>query len=305
MHRPRLLNPFVTLDADFWRDGFYAKPDYRYAAMYEFVHLSPSFQAVLARRLGVPTPYPQPMDAAAVEPTVDNFYVPRGQLTPRTSRALRDDPDDAALALVDDWWDAQGKRLFGVPAPDRPVRVYGSLTRSNPRRTVELTRGQSDSLVVQISLGQSRDDAIRALKKALDQFTFGGGKQSVHTPQYVFATSRIRPSSLGIAAEVLRMYQYTQDMYPVWWIGNHCHVTRTLSFTQEQALRFTDAELAYRKRRLHIATSRILQTALLIAENAARGRFPCVAPFKEAQLDALRRRPGRPSKQWPTITRTG
>ena len=45
---------------------------------------------------------------------------------------------------------------------------------------------------------------------------------------------------------------------------------------------------------LSIAARRLIRTAALVAENAARGHFPCDKPFAEAQLDYYKRKAGRP-----------
>jgi hypothetical protein len=294
---------FGELEANYWKDGVFAKPDYRYWAMYEFVHLSPSFRAVLAKVQRRKSPFPMPKDAAVVREVVKDFYLEVGNDTPTTKRLKklmddkygRIDNDVEDVPLATDWWEVRGKHLFGIPAPAPSVRVFGPLTMSQAK--LELEWFKSDSVVAQISLGQPLKEALKQLKLNLSKFNFSARNIQAQATKYTFADCPIRRPSLGMALEVLRWYQMDPRKFPVWWIGNHCGVTRTLSFTQEQEGRISAEELAYRKTRLHIATSRVLKTALLISENAARGRFPCIEPFPEAQLDAYRRKAGRPIRK--------
>jgi hypothetical protein len=51
---------------------------------------------------------------------------------------------------------------------------------------------------------------------------------------------------------------------------------------------------SYNKELLSIAASRLIKTATLVAENAARGRFPSNKPFIEAKLSKNARKAGRP-----------
>jgi hypothetical protein len=46
---------------------------------------------------------------------------------------------------------------------------------------------------------------------------------------------------------------------------------------------------------LSIAANRLVKKAILLAENAARGRFPSDKPFQEAQLDYSKRKADRTS----------
>lgn len=291
---------FAELDAQYWRDGFYVKADYRYWAMYAFVHASPSFQAVANKLRGRPCDLPMPADASLIEDVFKDFFLELGPDTPHTNESiirmekLRGPRlgTTEKLAYPTDWWNAKGKRLFGIAAQDPSVRVFSPLTASN--KSVKIERAKTDCLAVQISLNQSLDDALEALAKKLSSYKFSAANYQVEKPKYALLDSSVRRATLGMAQQVLEMYQSGTAPKPMWWIGNHCAVTKSLSFTQEQYDSFSNKERAYRKKRLEIATSRVLRTALLLAENAARGRFPCVEPFPEAQLTALKRKAGRP-----------
>lgn len=291
---------FLEMDAKYWSDGFYAPRDFRYYAMYLFAHASPSFQAVASNLRGKPTTLPMPSDFAAVEDIYKDFFLEIGSNTPQTNESIarmkkiRGPRTGSSEKLVypTDWWNAKGKQLFGIPAPDPSVRVFKLTTQD---KSVKIERFKSDCVVAQISLGQSLQDAMTAIEEKLKKFNFSSDNIQVDKPKYALLESPIRRSTMAMALTVLQLYQSGNTVYPLWWIGNQCAVTKKLSFTQEQFDVFTDKERAYRKKRLEIATSRILRTALLLAENAARGRFPCIESFPEAQLTALKRKAGRPA----------
>ena len=291
---------FAELEAQYWRDGFFAKSDYRYWAMYYFVHASPSFRAVANKLRGKPCDLPMPVDASLIEDIFKDFFIELGPNTPQTNESiirmekLRGPRlgTTEKLAHASDWWNAKGKRLFGIEAQDPSVRVFSKLTSTN--KSVKIERAKTDCLAVQISLNQSLEEALEVLAKKLSAFNFSSENYQVKKPKYTFIENPIRRSTLGMAQQVLELYQSGTKPKPMWLIGNHCAVTKSLSFTHEQYDSFSNKERAYRKKRLEIATSRVLRTALLLAENAARGRFPCIDPFPEAQLTALKRKAGRP-----------
>lgn len=293
-------NAFQDFSAQYWRHGYFVQEDWRYEAMYRFVHASPSFRAVLAQVRGKTTELPLPKDLERVREVVEDFYLPIGAKTPMTNDSiarmekLRGFPknEEGRIAHSNDWWDAKGRRLFGLAAPDPSVRVFPALTESH--KSIRVERFKNDSVVAQISLGQTIEEALEQLKSALLRFNFSRDNIQVEKPKYKLHDHPIRRSTAAMALTVLEQYYRPEIHNPLWLIGNECAVTKSISFTAEQYEKFKPEELAYRKRRLEIATSRVLRTALLLAENAARGRFPCVEPFEEAQLKAIKRKAGRP-----------
>jgi hypothetical protein len=96
---------------------------------------------------------------------------------------------------------------------------------------------------------------------------------------------------LGLQA--LRAYEKGM---PLWQIGNRLKLILGQCFDES----LLDKPKAYlysdNKEVLSIAASRLIKTAALVAENAARGRFPSDKPFKEAMLDPFKRKAGRPKK---------
>jgi hypothetical protein len=263
----------------YWRDGVYAKEDYRYWAMYEYLKLSPSFIAVWSRLENVTSPYPLPEDADIVEPVVKDFRHIFGMPAWK-------------------WWGKHGKYLFGTTAPGPQVIIAGRLSEKNKALTVPWDR--NDAVIARIAVNQSKQDALKELEVELDrliakrQFSVATTDQSA--PKYVFLNNRIREATLAVGSEVLTYY-CMKRVLPLWWIGNLLGVIPGQCFERDDLPRMATDELAQRKRVLSIATSRIIRTSLLIAENAARGRFPCASPFPQAMVSVFERKAGRPTKE--------
>lgn len=276
---PMPITTFGEEDARYWRDGVVAKEDYRYWAICMYLKLSPSFYSVLRHIENKKNPFPLPDDLATVKPVVQDFR-----------HILRMEP------WV--WWKKHGKYLFGTPAPIQKLYVAGNVTAS--RRSLSVMWDQHDSVVARIAVNQTKKEALAALEVELDrliamgQFSIPGGSRL--KAKYEFTPSRIRRSTLGLGYDVLNIYQ-SKNVFPLWWIGNLYNVSPAMRITAEDLQTLDDSEIAYRKQVLGITTSRIVNNAMLIAENAARGRFPCNEAFPEAMLNVFERRVGRPGKR--------
>jgi len=69
----------------------------------------------------------------------------------------------------------------------------------------------------------------------------------------------------------------------------------TQCFDEKQVNDRNIQEFSENKEILSIAARRHIRTAVLIAENAARGRFPSDKPFKQAMMGDYKREAGRPA----------
>ncbi len=273
-----LLDTFFEYGANRWRDGVEASEDYRYAAMYEYLRLSPSFFSVLRHIEGKKNPYPLPDDWENVRVVVQDFR-----------QIFRMD--------MSDWWRRHGKLLFGTPPPSSKCFVAGTVSVNRP--SLAVMHDQNDAMVVRIAVNQSKKDALAALEAELDTLIAKGqfdikAKNQLKA-KYGFTSKRIRRPTLALGQQVLQLYQ-SKNVLPLWWIGNCLQVSPAMCLTPENVLTLDEAEIAYRKQVLGITTSRIVNSAMLIAENAARGRFPCTDPFPEAMTNVFERSVGRPAK---------
>lgn len=272
------IDVFFEWDANRWRDGVDAPEDYRYSAMYEYLRLSPSFFAAMRHLEGKKCPYSLPKDLEKLLPVAQDF---------RHIFRLN----------MPEWWRKHGKLLFGTPPPSSKCFVAGTVSSNRPSLTV--MHDQHDAMVVRIALSQSKKDAMAAFELELDALVargqFGIKAGSSLAAKYGFTTKRIRRPTLALGLEVLHYYQ-SKRVFPLWWIGNRFEVSPAMCLTDENVLALGESEIAYRKQVLGITASRIVSNAMLIAENAARGRFPCADPFPEAMTNVFERSVGRPAK---------
>lgn len=273
-----VMDAFWDGKATYYRNGVDAKEDYRYAAMYEFLKLSPSFFSVLRHIEGKQSTFPLPEDLEVVKPVVEDFR-----------HIFRMDGFE--------WWRKHGQYLFGTPAPAQKVFIAGHVSGANKSLTVH--RDQIDAIVARIAVNQTKKEALAALDRELDALIKAGrfDVASAESLQgkYGFTSRRIRRSTLAQCKEALSYYQ-SKKVYPLWWIGNLLEVSPAMALTNENIQGFDSGEIAYRKQVLGITTSRIVRQGMLIAENAARGRFPSDDAFPEAMLNVYERSVGRPGK---------
>lgn len=276
--RRTVTTGFREIDANYWRDWGYAPSDYRYHAWYEYLLESPSFLAVQAKLRGEPSPHPMPSDWKKIEPVARDFIEAHEDL------------------IFHDWWRKGGLRLFATRAPQPGVTAaVGRLTEKT--KSLRLDWDGNDGVVIRIALNQSRRDAEKQLSKLLDKLTFDVPVREAVAPKYVFMNSRLRRSTLEAGQSALFSQRIHNQEIPLWWIGNSLKLIVGQSFSQEQHDRLKAKELAERKRLLAIAATRLIRTAGYVAENAARGRFPCADPFPEANTEFFRRKAGRPRKE--------
>ncbi|MBK6787012.1 MAG: hypothetical protein IPG77_04940 [Betaproteobacteria bacterium] len=265
---------FGTEKASYWRDGVSAKEDYRYWAMFEYLKLSPSFLAVSAHLRGTRCKYPLPTDFEVVSAVAKDFSLVSTEVEPW------------------EWWKQEGKHLFGIRTPDVKVRVFPEVL-TEKKNAISVSWDRSDAIVLRVSLNQTKREAMALISRELEKQEFSKGPPEQYLPKYSFMTSKIRHSSLALGAQVLSYYTISERELPLWWIGNAFGLIPGQCFTEEQMERSDHQELAAKRNVLTIAASRLIRTSILIAENAARGRFPSAEPFPEAQRDAYKRTPGR------------
>lgn len=246
--------------------------------MYEFLKLSPSFFSVLRHIEGKQSPFALPEDLEVVKPVVEDFR-----------HIFRMDGSK--------WWKKYGQYLFGTPPPAQKLYVAGQVSETNKSLTVH--RDQNDAVVVRIAVNQTKKEALAALDRELDALIKNGrfeiARGASLQGKYGFTSRRIRRSTLALCRDALTYYQ-SKKVLPLWWIGNLLEVSPAMVLTNENIQGFDSGEIAYRKQVLGITTSRIVRQGMLIAENAARGRFPTDEAFPDAMLNVYERSVGRPGK---------
>jgi hypothetical protein len=261
---PRLM----TLGADFDKSGLSVKPDPRYDLVCDYLKASPSYESVMRKMAKQKSPYPLPKDYKAVAEVVKDF--------------------GAIYKMREaDWWDKVGKQLYGISAPLPNVNVLGTLDSGN--QSIATNWNGIDSVIAELPLNLTLAQAMKQLRKQLVDINFSAAIPKQAAPKYQLSNSKLRIDTLQNGLTALRMYKRG---LPLWKIGNELRLIPAQSFIEKDTDKI-EINLADRKEILSIAASRLIKTAALVAENAARGLFPSDKPIKEAITEPYRRKAGR------------
>ncbi|QWE18666.1 hypothetical protein [Polynucleobacter corsicus] len=264
---PRLM----SLEASYEQTGISVKPDLRYDLVCDYLKASPSYEAVMRKLAKQKSPYPLPKDFKDVAQVVSDF----GPIYKMREA---------------DWWGEIGMRLYGISAPLPKVNVVGVLD-STKKQLINEWAGVN-SVVAELPLNLTLPQALKQLRKQLEGYGFSADLPKQVAPLYQLSNSKLRIDTLQNGLTALRLYK--KDV-PLWKIGNHLRLIPAQSFIESEAGDILEAELADRKELLSIAASRLIRCASLVAENAARGRFPSDKNFTEAITTPYKRKAGRPT----------
>lgn len=264
---PRL----ISLGADYEQAGLSVKPDLRYDLVCDYLKASPSYEAVMRHLAKQESPYPLPKDSKVVAKVVNDF--------------------GAIYKMREaDWWGKIGMGLYGISAPLPSVKVNGVLDKQNKELKNEW-RGVN-SVVAELPLNLTLPQALKQLRKQLADYQFSAALPKQTAPLYQLSNSKLRIDTLQNGLTALRLYK---KGLPLWKIGNHLRLIPAQSFIESEAGEILEDELGDRKELLSIAASRLIRCASLVAENAARGRFPSDKNFSEAITTPYKRKAGRPT----------
>ena len=268
--RSIVRNELIEYGSDYESKGLYVAPDWRYALIYHYFIASPSYQAVERDLLGQKSPYPLPKDYKLVAKVIQDF----GPLYKMREVS---------------WWRETGMHLYGIKAPAPQARLVGSLSKDQEKLVVN--KSAYDSVVIDFPLNMTVSDAVRQFKRIADNFEFANTTPKVLKPKYQLEKIKLREKNLKLGLDALHLY--TKKM-PLWQIGNTLNLLASKTFDENLLTTRNAYKYSENKEVMSIAASRLIKNAALVAENAARGRFPNNRPFKEAILTPYERESGRP-----------
>ncbi len=270
-NRPKTPFPLLQLDASYDKTGMSVKPDWRYDLVCDYLKASPSYECVYRKLQGQKSPYSQPKDFKSVEQVLKDF----GAIYKMNEIA---------------WWKQIGMQLYGIKAPTAKVTLAGKLNEQN--KTISINRSAHQSLVFVIPLSLTISEAVKQVKQLSGGYDFSKSLPKKLKPKYQLDKIKLRQKTLQQGLQALRMYK---NKMPLWQIGNRLNLVPSKTFN-EKLLNSKDAyKYSYNKEVMSIAARRLIKNAALVAENAARGRFPNNRPFKEAILTPYERETGRPT----------
>lgn len=232
---------------------------------YEFLHLSPSYELAHKERTGTLT------DADGARLPADFSTV----------LSVYDNLGDLHRIRFDDWWNAKGVRHFGFQGEQPSVHLIEQLGKDldNPADRLSTSgseyvtgrwtdQGQQSCLVVSIPLVLRKAQILKLISDMLSEHNVHSEKAFAGPPTYSVLAGKKDPDSL---------FRYLQC---IWTKLSYSHaklyeigVISELSTTYSLRLAKYEGD-AEDRNALKILTSRALHRGIMIAENAARGKFP-------------------------------
>lgn len=232
----------------------------------------------------------------------------------RGRKVAKDDlPSDADLVLhVANWLDILGigtdidlrnetnwlehaqKSLYGFR---KAIPTVGhTFTKANESALINSGDLDYPCIMLRIPLTLTMTEALSQIKSIFKSHAthygaqFGTPLPDSHKGQYKLEPSKLRQDTLVKGVDALTLYKAG---VPLWKIGNQLDLSANNKI-KDDGVDLDQDELADKKRVLSIMAKRLINTAFLVAENAARGRFPSDKPFPEAILGTHKRTAGRP-----------
>ena len=267
--------------ANYMDSGQFTGVDWRYELLHDYLRESPSYQ--LACRFMLANGKGRPKNAPSDWPAVLKLYKDFG---------------DVFRIREDEWWRTMGRDLYDIKIKDPGVLNLGITERSLDALTMdEQSRLEWDlmnrprSLLIAVPTVLTKKEAMAQFAAILKAQEFRTDAEPV--AQYQLTKSKLQRNTLAIGPQALRAYKRGM---PLWKIGYKFKLSVTAVLELEGG-----KDVASKKAYLQIMASKLIHKAELIAENAARGRFPSDKTFPEAMLVSNQRKVGRPKKGSPTI----
>jgi hypothetical protein len=250
--------------------------DWRYELLHDYLRESPSYQLVC--RFMSASGKGQPKNAPSDWPVVLKLYRDFG---------------DVFRIKEDVWWRTTGRDLYDIKIKDPSVLNLGITQRSlvdlhiaDQAKVEWALMNRPRSLLLAIPTTITKKEAMTQFAAILKAQEFRTDTEPV--AKYQLTKSKLQRNTLAIGPLALRAYKRG---IPLWKIGYKFK----LSFTAVSEIDI-GKDVASNKAYLQIMASKLVRKAELIAENAARGRYPSDKSFPEAILISNQRKVGRPAK---------
>jgi hypothetical protein len=277
-----MAKKILPFDANIELEGVDVAANWRYTLIVPYIMQSPSFIAVRAKHSGAVVQKSNlPKDASLVLKIAERFDL-----------LAVESCDDFTTNL--DWWNRAGKFLYGTTT--ETPKVEQVLIRTGKTGAIKFDKKSYPVISLQVPLTLTATEAISQIKlifqihTALNSVSFSSPIPDKHIAEFQLHPSRLRQDTLVNGVKALAMHR---NGTPLWKIGNDLHLSPDNAIDENDATLDQDVA-ADRKQVLSIMAHRLVKTAALVAENAARGRFPSDEPFTEAILSPFKRAPGRP-----------
>jgi len=241
--------------------------DWRYRHFFQYLQVSPSYRLAHLIAVGRLDRKAQslPKDFSAVEATYAAF-------------------GDVSRTHFWDWWIKTAQYQFGVSAQAQPKTLLRvDLREQVTEETIKSTHAELDefvlvdrpaqgnlaTLVMAIPLQPNRKALLKQVSAMIDA-AYGKEREQKGIAPYHMQRNKMREATLKMAMRVLRA-RAARPKDKLFVIGNLTNVSPS-NWSDERLKR--DLIEANKRENMEVLTSRHLHRAYLLAENAARGKFP-------------------------------
>jgi hypothetical protein len=271
---PSSILDFVR--ADRRRDGYWITKHAYYLLWFEFLAISPSYE--IARRIR--TGSLRDKDQDRIPSDIDDVL------------AVYDDLQDVQRTLFPMWWRAHGLTHFGFEGSPPRVSKVGDLLHDEDnaaaskrvRRFIAngwVDQGKQRSVLVAIPVGLPTGRVTRQVKAIINK---------LEKEERVLQPPRAKYPLLGQRHHKDTLFRYLRVVWlrsaaPKWFlwrVGARADVSDTYSSELDPREKVVPGQGVYDREMLTILTSRALLRGRMIAEHAARGRFPTYSSFEDA-----------------------
>jgi hypothetical protein len=276
--------PWALSGSDFSQSGWHTEPTAAYQLMFEFLVLSPSYE--LARKARA------------------------DKLTKEESENLPKD-FDKVLATYDllgnvncilfrQWWLKRGLHVFGNPynkpkiheialIENREATEVEKISQTLKSSYVEARQaeGLSAALIVSIPLGLKRTEILKKFRSLLDaHISKDVGK--AEQPKIKLMGKRLHINAMVKGIRLL-WFKAAKPNWELWRLGAKAQLSDSYSKVLDPVAPRKAKDIIEMNDRLTMSkiTFRAVHRFEHIAENAARGRFPCADPVYMSEFNYL------------------
>lgn len=286
---PTNLLPWVLRGGDFSKPGWHSQPTAAYQLMFEFLRVSPSYELARKARTSVLSDEEKaalPDDFEQVLSTYDLI-------------------GDVNCVLFRMWWLKRGLKVFGNPysKPDvheisfmpagadmdtRKILATLQTDFSDKRRDEGLTA----SLLISLPLDLNTSEIMRKVRKMLD--TYKGKDVGTPSPPKIKLMGKRFHANPMFKGLRLLWFRTAKPDWELWRLGAKAQLSDSYSTVLDPAAPRKPKDAVEMDDRITMSkiTFRAVHRFEHIAENAARGRFPCAdsVPMSEFNYPEIAQR---------------
>ncbi len=280
----RKLQPWNLRSTDLFKPGLHAEPTLAYELMFEFLRLSPSYELAKKASEGLLTEE----EKVRLPKDFDQVMA--------TYRLL----GDVQRILFRKWWIKYGLKVFGNPHNKPKVHKLDTLKGGVDIDSKEVSpslkeylldtrksEGLVESVLIALPVQLKRAEWIKQISAIIDELR-SESNPSQSQPILKLYGKRLRKKELMSGLRLL-WFRAAKPKWEYWRLGAYSKFSKTYSqaLDPKGARKTTSTLESVDREMMTKITGRALRKFEFIAENAARGRFPCAEPVEIIDFDYL------------------